>query len=184
MRSHIQVAYDPLQDAFVGATTVHTAIGMLPVFAIVPLRPIGKAAARVLLEKEVKKVRGTSNDEVGFGFLKKAWNKVWSKAKKVARAVGVTKVLNAVKKGALKTLKAAGKIVKSPAFGALMGVASFIPGVGPIALAGYAGVRAAIAIAEGAKKGDPKALETIGKYAMPGGEKTMALIRSVVPGQI
>jgi hypothetical protein len=149
----------------------------------VPLRPIGKMVASALLRKEIVRT-GARRDEVGFGFLKKAWKGVWNRAKKIARAVGVTKVLNAVKKGAEKTLKAAGKIVKSPVFGAMMGVASFVPGVGPIALAGYAGVRAAMAIAEGAKKGDPKALETIGKYALPGGEKTMALIRSVAPGQI
>jgi hypothetical protein len=181
--ARIQICYDSAQDAFIGAATVNTLIGSFPVFAIVPLRPIGKMVATTLLKKEIK--RSTANgDEVGFGFLKKAWKGVWNRAKKIARAVGVTKVLSAVKKAAQKTLKAAGKIVKSPVFGAMMGVASFIPGVGPIALAGYAGVRAAMAIAEGAKKGDPKALETIGKYALPGGEKAMALIRSVVPGQV
>jgi hypothetical protein len=180
--SRIHIVYDASQDAFVGAATVHTMMGPLPVFAIIPLRPIGKVVAEALMKKEIQKI-GARRDEVGFGFLKKAFKSVWKRAKTIARAVGVTKVLNAVKRGAEKTLKAAGKIVKSPVFGAMMGVASFVPGVGPIALAGYAGVRAAMAIAEGAKKGDPKALQTIGKYALPGGEKTMALIRSVAPGQ-
>lgn len=181
--SRIQITYDSAQDAFIGATIVETMLGSFPVFAIVPLRPLGKMAAGVLLKKELKK-NEAAGDEVGFGFLKKAWKGVWGRAKKIARAVGVTKVLNAVKKGAAKTLKAAGKLVKSPVFAAAMGIASFVPGVGPIALAGYAGVRAAMAIADGARKGDPKALETIGKYALPGGEKTMALIRSVAPGQL
>lgn len=182
--SRIHVAYDAERDAFVGATTVQTMVGPLPIFALIPLRPIGKTAARVLLKREAERA-GVSGDEVGFlGFLKKAWKGVWKKAKTIARAVGITKVLNAVKKGAQKALKLAGKIARSPAFGALMGVASFIPGVGPIALAGYAGVRAAMAIADGAKRGDPKALQTIGRYALPGGEQTMALIRSVAPGAI
>jgi hypothetical protein len=181
--SRIHITYDSTQDAFIGAATVNTMLGAFPIFAIVPLGPIGKMVATELMRKEIKKT-GASRDEVGFGFLKKAWKSIWNRAKKIARAVGVTKVLNAVKKAAKKALKVAGKIVKSPVFAAAMGVASFIPGVGPIALAGYAGVRAAMAIAEGAQKGDPKALETIGKYALPGGEKTMALIRSVVPGQV
>src|SRR5688572_2574347 len=131
--SRIHITYDSTQDAFIGAATVNTMLGAFPIFAIVPLRPIGRIVATELMRKEIRK-SGAGRDEVGFGFLKKAWKGVWGRAKKIARAVGVTKVLNAVKKGAQKTLKAAGKIAKSPVFAAAMGVASFIPGVGPIAL--------------------------------------------------
>jgi len=179
----IHIAYDRDRDALVGAAMLDTMVGRMPVYAVVSLRPIGRQAARALMRREAERAGVDGRDQVGFlGFAKKAWSKVWKRAKTIARAVGVTKVVRALKKGARKTLNLAGKIARSPAFGALMGAASFIPGVGPIALAGYAGVRAAMALADGARRGDPKALETVGRYALPGGEKTMALIRSVAPG--
>ena len=95
--------------------------------------------------------------------------------------IGLTKLVRAVKNGVQKVVQWAGNVIRSPVFGAIVGVATLIPGVGPIAAAGYAGVKAAMAIADGASRGDPKALETIGKYALPGGEKAMALIKSVAP---
>lgn len=179
--TRVHVAYDPETDSYVGAATVDTLIGRLPIFAQVPLQPLAHAVAQLLVEQRLKR-EGAPKDEVGFfGFVKKAWNQAWDTAKRVARAVGVTKVLRAVKRGVQKAVKTVGKVVRSPVFGAMMGVASFIPGVGPVAAAGYAAVRAAMAIADGASKGDPRALAQIGKYALPGGEKAMALIRSVTP---
>jgi hypothetical protein len=178
----IHLGYDRRRDSYVGAVGVDTLVGRLPVFAEVQLKPIARQIARVFFDRAMRRA-GIRRDQVGFlGFLKKAWKSAWNTAKKVARAVGITKVINAVKNGVKQAVETAGKIVKSPVFGAMMGAASFIPGVGPIALAGYAGVRAAMAIAEGASKGDPKALATLGKYALPGGEQTMALIRSVAGG--
>ncbi|MCC7383923.1 MAG: hypothetical protein IT384_18920 [Deltaproteobacteria bacterium] len=179
--AQLHFAYDRRNDSFVGATSVDTIIGRMPVFAEVRLKPIARRVAQILLERARRRA-GVGRDEVGFfGFLKKAWKAVWNTAKKIAKAVGITKVINAVKNGVKKVVEVAGKIVKSPVFGAMMGVASFIPGIGPLATAGYAGVRAAMAVADGASRGDPKALATLGRYALPGGERAMALIRSVSP---
>ncbi len=177
----VHVAYDAATDSYVGGATVDTMIGRLPIFVSVPLQPLAVAVAQMMVDQKMRK-EGVAKNEVGFfGFIKKAWNQAWGTAKRVARAVGITKVLKAVKNGVQKAIKTVGKVVRSPVFGAIMMGASFIPGVGPIAAAGYGAVRAAMAIADGATKGDPKALAQIGKYALPGGEKTMALIKSVVP---
>src|SRR5262245_6424942 len=105
----VQVGYDPNQDAYVGATMVHTVLGPRPVFAVVRLRPIGKVVARVLMHRSMKRAGFDPKDQVGFGFMKKAWKGIWKKAKKIARAVGVAKVVGAVTKKAGKVLKAAGK---------------------------------------------------------------------------
>src|SRR5262245_2757938 len=100
------VRYDPAEDAFVGAASVDTPIGPMPVLAVVHLKPLGKAAAKALIHREMKRAGLDGRDQVGFfGFIKKAWKKVWNRAKTIARAVGVTKVLNAVKKGAAKAIK-------------------------------------------------------------------------------
>ena len=37
--ARVHITYDRTQDAFIGATTIHTAIGSFPILAIVPLRP-------------------------------------------------------------------------------------------------------------------------------------------------
>lgn len=180
--ARLHVGYDRRRDSFVGATTVDTIVGRIPVFVEVPLKPIAKRAMQVVLGRAMQRA-GVRRDEIGFfGFIQKAWKSAWRTAKKVARAVGLTKVIAAIKNGVQKVIQSAGKIVRSPVFGAMMGVASFVPGIGPIALAGYAGVRAAMAVADGAARGDPKALATLGRYALPGGEKSMALIRSVASG--
>lgn len=178
---HVQ--YDRSIDGLVGGAAVDTAFGRIPVVVTVPLRPIATMVAQMLLERVMAASGVSGEDEVGFfGFLKKAWDTVWSTAKKVARAVGLTKLVRAVKKGIQKVVGWAGQVIRSPVFGAIVGVATLIPGIGPIAAAGYAGVKAAIAVADGASRGDPQALATIGKYALPGGEKAMALIKSVAPG--
>ena len=180
--ANFHVQYDRSIDGLVGGAAVDTAFGRIPIVVTVPLRPIAKLVAEMLLDRVVA-ASGVSGDEVGFfGFLKKAWNAVWSTAKKVARAIGLSKLVRAVKNGIQKVVKWAGNVIRSPVFGAIVGVATLIPGVGPIAAAGYAGVKAAMAVADGATRGDPKALATIGKYALPGGERAMALIKSVAPG--
>ncbi len=180
--ANFHVQYDRSIDGLVGGAAVDTAFGRIPIVVTVPLRPIAKLVAEMLLDRVVA-ASGVAGDEVGFfGFLKKAWNAVWSTAKKVARAIGLTKLVRAVKNGIQKVVKWAGNVIRSPVFGAIVGVATLIPGVGPIAAAGYAGVKAAMAVADGATRGDPKALATIGKYALPGGERAMALIKSVAPG--
>src|SRR5687767_10092962 len=65
--SRIHITYDSTQDAFIGAATVNTMLGAFPIFAIVPLRPIGKMVATELMRKEIRKT-GANRDEVGFGF--------------------------------------------------------------------------------------------------------------------
>ncbi|MFO0726505.1 MAG: hypothetical protein U1E65_22150 [Myxococcota bacterium] len=181
--ANFHVQYERSIDGLVGGAAVDTPLGRIPVVVTVPLRPIARMVAELLFQRVMGAAREeVSGDEVGFfGFLQKAWDSVWGTAKKVARAIGLTKLVRAVKSGIQKVVGWAGSVVRSPVFGAIVGVATLIPGVGPIAAAGYAGVKAAMAIADGASRGDPKALETIGKYALPGGEKAMALIRSVAP---
>lgn len=174
------INYDSNTDSFVGAVQVATPLGMVPVIRAVPLRPIAKAIAQRLLKREMR-VAGVVGDEVGFfGFLKKAFSKVWNAAKKVAKAIGLTKLVAAVKKGVQKVVKWAGKVIQSPVFGAIVGVASFIPGIGPVVAGGYAATKAAIAVADGVTRGDPKALATVGKLATgPNAQRAMALINSV-----
>jgi hypothetical protein len=180
---NFHVQYERSIDGLVGGASVDTAFGRIPVVVTVPLRPIARMVAELLLQRVMVSAQEVAgDDEVGFfDFLKKAWEGVWGTAKKVARAIGLTKLVRAVKNGVQKVVRWAGNVIRSPVFGAIVGVATLIPGVGPIAAAGYAGVKAAMAIADGASRGDPKALETIGKYALPGGEKAMALIKSVAP---
>lgn len=153
------------------------------------LRKLAKQIARRLarhLTRRLTRRLGSRQDEVGFfGFLKKAWNSAWDKAKKIAKAVGITKVLNKIKEGAKAVISKASEIIKDPRFAAAIGVTALVvPGVGPAIAAGYAGVRAAMAIADGVSKGDPQALAVVGKYATqnsPEAQKGLALIQSVAP---
>ena len=128
--ANFHVQYDRSIDGLVGGAAVDTAFGRIPIVVTVPLRPIAKLVAEMLLDRVVA-ASGVSGDEVGFfGFLKKAWNAVWSTAKKVARAIGLTKLVRAVKNGIQKVVKWAGNVIRSPVFGAIVGVATLIPASG------------------------------------------------------
>ena len=71
--TRVHVAYDRETDSYVGAATVDTMIGRLPIFVSVPLQPLARAVAQMMVEQKIKK-EGVPKDEVGFfGFVKKAW---------------------------------------------------------------------------------------------------------------
>ena len=180
----VRISYDPNHDAVVGTLMIRGARGRaVPISARMELRPLADQYARQLFQRALAR-SGLTHDQVGFGFLKKAWNKAWDTAKKVAKAVGVTKVLTKVKEGAKKVLATAKKVIQHPAFAAGMGIfAAAVPGVGPVVAAGDAGVRAAMTLADGVAKGDPQALKSMANYAMntEGGQKVTALMKSVVP---
>lgn len=183
MNGPISIGYDPRTDSIVGCAWIGTALNQQPILATARLRPITETLVRAIVRAELKRA-GLETDQVGFGFLKKLWKKAWNKAKTVAKAVGVAQVVGKIKKTAVKVLKTAKKIVQSPAFAAVVGIAAVaVPGAGPIIGASYMAVRAAMALADGVANKDPKALAAVGKYATSGemGQKALALVQSVAP---
>lgn len=171
-------------ETVVGCISLPTRHGTIPIVSEVPIRPIQRLYARRYLRQHLRSA-GVDGDEVGFGFLKKTFKKVWKKAYRVAKKVGVVKAIRKAKRIAKKALKTTKQVVQHPAFAAAVGVAAVaIPGAGPIIGASYAAVRAAMMLADGIKRGDPKALVAAGKYAMsntPAGAHAAALLKSVNP---
>lgn len=184
---NLRLAYDSSGDCIVGAAWVDLPTHSVPVVASQRLGPLARELANHFYRQELARAQPTDRNEVGFvpKFLKKAWKGAWDKAKKVAKAVGVTKVIQKVKNAAKKAIETAGKVIQHPAFAAAIGItAAVVPGAGPVIAAGYAGVRAAMKLAEGVSKGDPRAMAEAGKRLMDntaGGQKVAALLKSVAP---
>lgn len=187
MELTIRVRYNRAADLLEAHAYGHPS-GGAPVASVslAGLRRLTQRLARRIVRRLIARRPAEARDEVGFfPFVKKAWAKAWNTAKKVAKAVGVAKAVNAVKRAASAVVKKAGQILKDPRLAAAIGItAAVVPGVGPAIAAGYAGVRAAMAIADGAARGDPQALAAVGKYAAQnteGGQKALALIQTVAP---
>lgn len=187
MRSiSIRIGYDPANKRIIGCAWVPTPLGPRALIASVRLAPIAESVTQKMLTAELERRGFDGKDEVGlFGFIKDAFNSVVGTAMKVAKAVGITKVVDKIKQAAVKVAETTVKVLKSPITATIIGgIGLAVPGVGPVIAGGYAAVRAAMAIAEGAARGDPNALAAAGKYAagvVPGAEKVTALIQSVAP---
>lgn len=183
----VDIHFNGPANTVVGCVQIPTRHGPLPIVSEVRLRPLQRRYARRYMRQYIRNA-GIDGDEVGFGFLKKAFKKVWKKAYSVAKKVGVVKVIRKAKRIAKKVLKATKQIVKHPAFAAAVGVVAVaVPGAGPIIGASYAAVRAAMMLTDGISKGDPKAMMAAGKYAMsntPAGKHAAALLKSVAPTNI
>ena len=186
---YVEIGYDATTDEIIGRCIVGQESGDPLVFTE---REGGvKEYADALVKRWLRRQLALRRNEVGFdevgffGFVKKAWNKVKKEATKVAKKVKVYGALKKVVKTAKTAVKTARKIYEHPAFAAAVGVVSAsVPGGAAIA-AGYAGSRAALALYDKMRAGDPEALAQIGGYAAealkgsPEGKKAMALFESV-----
>jgi hypothetical protein len=179
MITHQAIVYDPHSGEVSGVALVKTPIGTLaPVVAYVPTKHLVSQLAPQIYRHDVERTEG-----VGFlGFLKDAWNGAVAKAKKIAKAIGVAKLVRKLRDGAKKVLETAKAVIQDPRFAAAVGIAAIaIPGAGPVIAAGYAATRAAMALADGVMKGDPAAQAKLGQYvaqATPGGQQAAALVQT------
>lgn len=138
---------------------------------------IGEITQRV--EDLLNRAAAELPPEVGFAFLKKAADKIKEKAFRVAKAVGVAKAVTKITKAAKKALVTAKKVVQSPAFAAVITATSIlVPGAQGLAPA-YAAVRAALALADRVKKGDPAALAKIQEYAASSSPEAKMILNTI-----
>ena len=104
----------------------------------IPLEPIVRAVAKLMVRRQMKK-EGIDKNQVGiFGWIKKTIKKVARKAHKVAKSIGLVKVIKKATKIVKKVAKTAKDVFKHPVFEtAVTSIASIVPGGAAIVQGAY-----------------------------------------------